>query len=77
MSTTATLIQHSFGSLTHSNQRGKRSKGNPNWKRSLTPNSQSNLKKEKELEESSSLTTDYITKLQSSKQYGTGAKLEI
>ena len=77
MSSTATFIQHSFGSLSYSNQRGKRSKGNPNWKRSLTPNSQSNLEKEKQLEELGSLTSDYITKLQSSKQYGTGSKLEI
>ena len=43
-----------------------------------TPNSQSNPEKEKlELEESGSLTSDYITKLQSSKQYGTGARPEI
>ena len=40
-----------------------------------TPNSQSNLKKEKtELEESGSLSLDSTTKLQSSKQYGTGTK---
>ena len=30
-----------------------------------------------ELEESGSLTSDYTTKLQSSKQYGTGTKTEI
>ena len=30
-----------------------------------------------ELEESGSLTSDYTTKLQQSKQYGTGAKTEI
>ena len=30
-----------------------------------------------ELEESGSLTSDYTTKLQSSKQYGTGAKTQI
>ena len=43
-----------------------------------TPNSKSNPEKEKlELEESGSLTSDYITKLQSSKQYGTGARPEI
>ena len=43
-----------------------------------TPNSQSNLKKEKtELEESGSLSLDSTTKLQSSKQYGTGTKTEI
>ena len=42
-----------------------------------TPNSQSNLEKEKQLEESASLTSDYITKLQSSRQYGTGTKAEI
>ena len=39
-------------------------------------NSQSNIEK-KELEESGSLTTDYTTKLQSSKQYGTGTETEI
>ena len=42
-----------------------------------TPSSQSNLEKEKQLEESSSLTSDYTTKLQSSKHYGTGTKREI
>ena len=45
-----------------------------------TPNSQSNPeggKKPTELEESGSLTSDYTTKLQSSKRYGTGTKTEI
>ena len=43
-----------------------------------TPNSQSNLeKKKRELKESSSLTSNYTTKLQSSRQYGTGTKTEI
>ena len=32
MSTLATTIQHSFGSPSHSNQRSKRNKKNPNWK---------------------------------------------
>ena len=41
-----------------------------------TLKSQSNLEKEKQLEESHSLTSDYTTKLQSSKQYGTGTKTE-
>ena len=42
-----------------------------------TPNSQSNTeKKKKELEESGSLTSHYTTKLQSSKQYGTGTNTE-
>ena len=41
-----------------------------------TPNSQSNLEKE-ELEESTSLTSDYTIKLQSSRQYSTGTKTEI
>ena len=36
MSTLATLIQHSFGSLSHSNQRRKRNKRNTNWRRSQT-----------------------------------------
>ena len=31
-----TIIQHSLGSPRHSNQRRKRNKGNPNWKRSKT-----------------------------------------
>ena len=38
-----------------------------------TLNSQSNM----EMEESGSLTSDNITKLQLSKQYGTGTKTEI
>ena len=41
-----------------------------------TPTSQSNLEKE-ELEESTSLTSDYTIKLQSSRQYSTGTKTEI
>ena len=40
--------------------------------------SQNNLEKEKwELEKSGSLTSDYTTKLLSSRQYGTGTKMEI
>ena len=43
-----------------------------------TLNSQSNLEGEKkELEESTLLTSDYSTNLQSSTQYGTGTKTEI
>ena len=43
-----------------------------------TPNSQSNLEKRRmELEESTFLTSDYITKVQSSRQYGTGTKIGI
>ena len=43
-----------------------------------TSNSQSSLEGKKiELEESDSLTSDYTTKLQSSRQYGTGTKIEI
>ena len=34
--TFTTTIQHSFGSLGHSNQSRKRNKRNPNWKRSKT-----------------------------------------
>ena len=42
-----------------------------------TPNSQSNLEKRRmELEESTFPTSDYITKLQLSRQYGTGTKTE-
>ena len=33
MSTLATIIQHSFGSPSHCNQRRKRNKRNINWKR--------------------------------------------
>ena len=36
MSTLATLIQHSFGRPSHGNQRRKRNKRNPNWKRGKT-----------------------------------------
>ena len=31
--TITTTIQHSFGSFSHSNQRRKRNKRNPDWKR--------------------------------------------
>ena len=48
------------------------------WKRKKTSNSQNNLEKKRmELEESTCLTSDYTTKLQSSRQYGTGTKTEI
>ena len=41
-------------------------------------NSQNNLEKKRmELEESTCLTSDYTTELQSSRQYGTGTKTEI
>ena len=33
MPTPITTIQHSFGSASHSNQRKKRNKRNPDWKR--------------------------------------------
>ena len=42
-----------------------------------TLNSQSSLEKGLELEESTFLTSDYTTKLQSSRQYGTGTETEI
>ena len=43
-----------------------------------TLNSQSNLEEKKlELEESSFLTSDYMTNIQSSRQYGTGTKAEL
>ena len=35
MSTLATFIQHSFGSPSHSNQRRRRNKRNPNWKEEI------------------------------------------
>ena len=41
-----------------------------------TSNSQSNLKKRMELEESTCLTSGYTTKQQSLRQYGTGTKTE-
>ena len=36
ISTLASLIQHTFGSFSHSNQRRRRNKRNLNWKRSKT-----------------------------------------
>ena len=36
MSTFTTIIQHSYGSPSFSNQRRKRNKRNPDWKRSKT-----------------------------------------
>ena len=42
-----------------------------------TPNSQSSLEKETELEESGSQTSDYTTKLQQSRQYGTKREIQI
>ena len=42
-----------------------------------TLNSQSNLEKRMELEESTCLTSDYTTKPQSSRQYDTGTKTDI
>ena len=36
MSTLTTIIQHSFGSPSYGNQRRKRNKSNPDWKRSKT-----------------------------------------
>ena len=33
MTTLTTTIQHSFGSFSHSNQRIKRNKRNPDWKK--------------------------------------------
>ena len=36
MPTLTTSIEHSFGSPSHSNQRRKRNKRNPDWKRSKT-----------------------------------------
>ena len=42
-----------------------------------TLNSQSSLEKGLELEESTFLTSDYTTNIQSLRQYGTGTKTEI
>ena len=48
------------------------------WKYKKTSNSQSNLEKGRmELEESTCLTSDYTTKPQSLRQYGTGTETEI
>ena len=41
-----------------------------------TLNSHSNLEKEKQTEESTFMTSDYTTMLQSSRQYGRGTKPE-
>ena len=47
------------------------------WKYKKTSNSQTNLEKERmDLEESTCPTSGYTTKLQSSRQYGTGIKTE-
>ena len=42
----------------------------------MSPNDKRNQEIRMELEESTFLTSDYTTKLQSSKQYGTGTKTE-
>ena len=42
-----------------------------------TPNSQNSLEEKMELKESTLLTSDYTTKLQSLRQCGTGTKTEI
>ena len=47
------------------------------WKHKKPRITKGILKKRMELEESTSLTSDYTTKLQSSRQYGTGIKIEI
>ena len=48
------------------------------WKYKKNSNSQSNLEKEEwKMEESTCLTSGYTTKLQSSRQYGTGTKTDI
>ena len=46
------------------------------WK-ARNSNSQSNLERRMELEESTYLSSDFTTKPQSSRQYGTGTKIEI
>jgi len=46
------------------------------WKYKKTLNSQSNVEIRMELEESTCLTSGYTTKLQSSRQCGTGTKTE-
>ena len=47
------------------------------WKQKRPGIAKAVLRKKNELEESTFLTSDYTTKLQSSRQYGTGTKIEI
>ena len=47
------------------------------WKNKRPQRAKAALRMRKEQEESTDLTLDYTTKLQSSRQYGTGTKTEI
>ena len=47
------------------------------WKHKRPQMAKAVLRRRMELEESTFLTSDYITKLQSSRQYGNGTKTEI
>ena len=47
------------------------------WKYKIPQIAKAILRKKNELEKSTFLTSDYTTKLQSSRQYGTGTKTEI
>ena len=47
------------------------------WQNKRPRRAKAVLRKRMELEESTFLTSDYTTKLQSSTQYGTGTKIEI
>ena len=74
-------IKLSMAFFTELEQQQQQQKKKPSqfiWKHKKTPNSQSQLEKEEwSWKESTLLTSDTTTKLQSSRQYGTTTKTEI